>query len=246
MRRLFLFAVALAACGCGAASNGGVPPGVQSDERQVRAADYSVLFVGNSHTSWHDLPGVVAGMIRHRHPGKTVYTHVVGVGFLEDLAVNPTGRREIDTRPWKHVVLQAQKISTSGRHDYSRAEGIEFAAAAKARGADVVFYSEWGLRGVAGDGPKQEAVYRQMAEASGGRVAAVGRAWDFALAEKPSLPLYADDGNHQTALGAYLTAAVLYAAVTGDNPTTLADFPYPEGDAATRQLLLTAAAKAVE
>jgi hypothetical protein len=250
MRRFALLVLCGLACGCG--SN--VPPagapvtaagGAAPDAEAVRAADYSVLFVGNSHTAMHDLPGVVAGMIRHRHPAKTVVTHALWFAFLEDAAADPGCRTQVADRPWKHVVLQAQKISTSGRFRYSQAEGIELAKAGKTRGADVLFYAEWGLRGKAGDGATQEAIYREMATAAGVRVACVGRGWDAALAGRPDLPLHADDGNHQSHLGAFLTAAVLFGELTGDSPTVLADYPHPDTDAATRKLLTAAAAKAV-
>ncbi len=216
-----------------------------SDLEQVKAADISVLFVGNSHTHFNDLTDTVAAMIRHRRPGKTVLVGGVMCGFLEHAADDPLCRAEIETRPWKHVVLQAQQISESGKFVYSQAEGIELASTARGRGATVHFYAEWGLRGKPGDGPRTEAIYQEMAKASGTTVAPVGRAWDLALAEKPDLPLYAPDGNHQTDVGAFLTAAVLFAAVTGDDPLTLAEFDYPKADPATRQLLLAAASKAV-
>jgi hypothetical protein len=216
-----------------------------SDPEQVRAADYSILFVGNSHTGSHDIPGLVAKMIRHRHPDKTVLTRTFGVMFLEEVVHAPAIQEEVANRPWKTVVLQAQKVSVSGRQEYSRVEGIDLAKAGKARGAEVVFYAEWGLQGKEGDGAKQEKVYREMADASGARVACVARAWDAALGAKPDLPLYSADGNHQAELGAFLTAAVLFGVITGESPTALADFPYPNTDAATRKLLTDAAAKAV-
>jgi hypothetical protein len=215
-----------------------------SDAEKVRSADVSILFVGNSHTAMHDLPGLVGGMIRFRRPEKTVYTHHVGVGFLEDVARDPRCRDEIESRPWKYVVLQAQKISASGRFDYSRKEGIDLARLAKDRGAGVVFYPEWGLKGVDGDGARQEKVYREMARDAGVGVAPVARAWDLALAARPELPLHAGDGNHQSPLGAFLTACVLYGRLTGDDPAALASYPYPadEGD---RRFLAETAAKAL-
>lgn len=260
MRRLFWLTLCGAACGCGpngcstATAPPPPPPAVigigiggtgPSDPEQVKAADYSILFVGNSHTFMHDIPGLVANMIRHRHPDKTVLTRTLGVGFLEDAARSPDSQEEITNRPWKQVVLQAQKISVSGKFEYSRAEGIDLAKAVKARGAEAVFYAEWGLQGKAGDGAKQEKVYLEMAEASGARVACVRRAWEKALAERPDLPLYSGDGNHQAELGAFVTAAVLFGVLTGESPTALADYPYPNTDAATRKLLTDAAAEAV-
>lgn len=215
-----------------------------SDPEKVRSADVSVLFVGNSHTSYLNLPNLVCDMIRFRHPEKTTYAHVVGVAFLDDVTRDTTCYEEIDTRPWKYVVLQAQRISASGKHDYSRAEGIELAKRAAARGATVFFYAEWGLKGVPGDGPRQEKVYREMAEAAGVGLAAPGRAWDLALAERPDLPLYAPDGNHQSAVGAFLTAAVLFAKITGESPEPLAAFPYDATGPEDRAFLASAAARA--
>lgn len=220
--------------------------GRRSDPEKVRAADVSILFVGNSHTSHHDLPNVVCDMIRFRHPEKTTYAHVVGVPFLDEAARDPTCYEEVDERPWKYVVLQAQKISASGKYNYSRTEGIDLAKRAAARGAAVYFYAEWGLRGVAGDAARQEKVYREMARDAGVGVAAPGRAWDLALAERPDLPLYAPDGNHQSATGAFLTAAVLVARLTGESPAPLAAFPYPAVSDDDRRFLARIAARAVE
>jgi hypothetical protein len=192
----------------------------------------------------HDLPGLVCGMIRFRQPKKTVYSYTIFVGTLEDVARNTMCRDEIESRPWKHVVLQGQPISMSGRYNYSRKEGLDIAKRAKARGAAVLFYPEWGLQGVAGDGPRQEKVYREMARDAGVRVAPVARAWDLALAEWPDLPLHAGDGNHQSPLGAFLTACVLFGRLTGDSPVALASYPYPAGDEEVRTFLAEVAAKA--
>jgi hypothetical protein len=236
----------LLATGCG--SDPGFSQGSPangSDPEKVRAADVSVLFVGNSHTQGHNLPDLVCRMVRFRHPDQTTYAHVVSVGFLDDVAGDPRGRQEIDTRPWTAVVLQAQRISESGRYDYSRSEGIEVAKLAAARGAAVHFYAEWGLRGKAGHGPRIEAVYEEMARASGGRVAPVGRAWDLALSGRPDLPLYDADGNHQSALGAFLTACVLVGRLTGETPAALAAFPYPGASEADRKYLADSADRAL-
>jgi hypothetical protein len=219
--------------------------GGRSDAEKVRAADVSILFVGNSHTSSHGLPNLVCEMIRFRHPQKTTYAHVVSVSFLEETATNPACREEIESRPWKFVVLQAQKISASGKFDYSRAEGIEMAKLAKARGAAVFYFCEWGLKDRPDNGPRHEKVYREMAAAAGASVAAVNRAWDAALAGRPDLPLYEPDGNHQSETGAFLTAAYLCGKLTGENPAPLAAFPSAVVNAVDRVVLAEAAAKAL-
>jgi hypothetical protein len=238
-----LLALLLPLAGCGTAPSAATP---RSDREKARAADVSILFVGNSHTTFHDLPKLVCDMIRFLHPDRSTYSHVVFVPFLDDAAQNPVCLEEIEQGRWKYVVLQAQRISVSGKHEYSRAEGIDLAKRAAARGAKVLFYAEWGLQGVAGDGPRQEKVYREMAREAGVGVAAPGRAWDLALAERPDLPLYEADGNHQSAVGAFLTAAVLAARLTGESPAPLASFPYPAVGDADREFLVGMALRAIE
>jgi hypothetical protein len=246
-RWILLLLIMASAAGCRTESTptSAAVPGELSDEAQVRTADFAVLFVGNSHTHMHGLPGLVGDMIRFRHHDKSYYSHVVAVGFLEDVARNPRCREEIETRAWKHVVLQAQKESKSGNFQYSQTEGIDFAKLARSNGAKVTFFAEWGLREVPGHGPRIEHVYREMAAASGADVAPVGRAWDLALAARPELPLYSSDGNHQSAIGAFLTASVLYGKLTGERPINLDSFPYEGLDANVRKTLLEAADKAL-
>jgi hypothetical protein len=217
--------------------------GVASDPDRVRAADFSLLFVGNSHTMMHDIPGLVCRMIAFSHPEKSTYSHYVSVAFLEDAARSPACRDEIESRPWKFVVLQAQKISVSGKHEYSRREGIDLAKSAKGRGASVIFYPEWGLKGKDGDGARQETVYREMAREAAVGLAPVARAWDLALSERPEMGLHSIDGNHQSELGAFLTAAVLYSGITGDSPAGLSAFPYPAADEKDRKFLADVAAR---
>lgn len=248
---LLLLVVAVIGCGAPAQPQPVIPPAtpqpavVGTDPEQVRAADVSILFIGNSHTSSHNLPDLVARMIRFQQPGKTVYVRTLGVGHLEDMARNPSFAEELEAAQWKFVVLQAQKISVSGKFEYSRKEGIDFAKRAKARGATPLFYSEWGLKDVPGDGRRNEKIYREMATDSGAGVLPVGRAWDLALFVRPELSLHQGDGNHQSAFGAFLTGCVICGRLTGESPASLAAFPHPEGTEAERKLLAEAAAQAL-
>src|SRR5262245_23027390 len=142
------------------------PPDDKSDLEKVRSADISVLFVGNSHTMLHDLPGLVGKMIRFRHPEKTYYSHVIGVSFLEGVGHDRRCKQGIESRPWKYAVLQGQKSSMSGQVTYARKEGIEIAKQAKARGATVFLFSEWGVQGVEDDWSRTKKNYQEMNRAA--------------------------------------------------------------------------------
>lgn len=181
----------------------------------------SLLFIGNSHTAGHDLPNLVRRMIEFRRPGENVLVAYIPVAFLEDLKNNSAADAKLAERRWSAVILQAQKISQSGRFDYSKQEAIDVAKRARAAGSRAIFYPEWGLRGVKGDAQRIEKVYAEMARAADAELAPVGRAWDLAQADRKDLALYEADGNHQSETGAYLTACVLFAAITGDDPSRL-------------------------
>ncbi len=224
---------------------GSQQPKQESESDKLQKADISILFIGNSHTYFYDMPTLVAQMIEHHHPEKKVYAKLLRVEFLEQVGNNPYYRKELESHPWNFVVLQAQKISMSGKYDYSKQEGIDFAKLAKSCGATVCFYSEWGREGVEGDGQTIEKIYDAMAQAAEVTLAPVGRAWDIALAEQPDLPLYSGDGNHQSTTGAFLTAAVFCGQLTGESPASLASFEHESLDLSTREFLAKAAAKAL-
>jgi hypothetical protein len=219
------------------------PRDEKAEQDAIKRADISVLYFGNSHTGFHDIPLLVGKMITFRHPQTKYESRFLPCGFLEDAANNPNSKIEIEKHPWKFVVLQAQKISMSGKYKYSQKEGIDLAKAAKNRGADVLFFSEWGRRDVPKDGVVQESIYREMADAAGARVAPVGRAWDIALAEQRSLDMYNSDGNHESITGAFLTAAVFYGLFTDSDPAELAGFEHFELSKADRVVMANAASK---
>lgn len=204
-----------------------------------------MLFVGNSLSSSHDLPNLVCRLIQFQHPERKARARLVSVSFLEDVAKNPACRQAIESGNLSHVVLQAQKISRSGRYHYSLAEGIDVAKLAKSRGLTVFFFSEWGLRDDPANGPRHAKIYGQMADAAGVGVAPVGRAWELALADRPDLPLHDGDGNHQSALGAFLTACVLAGRITGESPAHFGSMAYQEFKQIDLAFLAGVAAKAL-
>jgi hypothetical protein len=220
------------------------PPAAGPSESELAAADVRILFVGNSHTSYQNLPAIVCSMVRHAKPGTTVAHQMVFVTHLEDAASNPQIRAEVERRPWTHVILQAQKVSMSGRYTYPTLDGIELAKAAKAKGAKTYFFAEWGRRGVADERERTEKIYQEMALAAGVAVIPVGRVWDAALAEDPDRPLHDADGNHESATGAYLTALALASTISGEPAAACAGVDAADLPAVER-LTLAAVADAV-
>src|SRR4051812_42470972 len=79
--RIAWVAAAMFLAGCGSERTICPAPATPPDAEAVRTADYSILFVGNSHTSGHNLPELVCAMIRFRHPDNTALWWISPVGF---------------------------------------------------------------------------------------------------------------------------------------------------------------------
>ena len=87
---------------------------------------YSVLLIGNSHSSRGDLPSVLQQLLE---ADGTAFANVRAVGnwaFLADRLEDSKTRETLESEPWTHVVLQAQKYSTSGKYSYPTAAAEEW------------------------------------------------------------------------------------------------------------------------
>jgi len=185
--------------------------------KDVDAKDYEILFIGNSHSSKNNLPGLVAMLIEAGLPSKTVHVRVApGWGFLADHLQDRKTRRLLERQPWTHVILQGQKYSSSGRYSYPTSAAEEWIRRAKLQGAVPVMFPEWPRRGNTEEGQRIHELHLQIVGREPACVAPVGLAWELALRQYPTLDLYARDGNHSNSTGALLTAYVLYEIITGE------------------------------
>lgn len=234
-------ALLLAACGGGGDSQRG---GSTSGPPPV-TADISMLFMGNSHTSFNDLTKMVADMVRAGEPGRSVASvEAPGFMFLEERVHDAPSMDLMRSQNWSFVILQAQKYSLSGEFEYSTEEAKELIRMSRVQHAVPVMFPEWPLRNV----DETQRIYDlhvSIAQAEPACVAPIGQAWDLALSRDPSMPLYADDGNHSRPAGAFLAALVLYATITGQSPLDLPQFPQYPVDAALQTTLRGIAAETV-
>jgi hypothetical protein len=245
-----LWITLLAACGGGgdtSAPAAAMPAAVPvAPSPAPIAADIAVLMMGNSHTSVNRLPDTLATMLRAGNPGKTVAVAVTpGSLFLDERLAHGPSVALLQGQRWSHVVLQAQKYSTSGSRSYSTAEAEQLIRMARASGAVPVMFPEWARLGIG----ETETIYDlhvSIAFAEPACVAPIGQAWDRALAQHPALTVHASDGNHSAPAGAYLAALVLYSTLTGGSPAALPPLAVVGVDEATQAQLRAVAAATVQ
>ena len=187
-----------------------------------------ILFVGNSHTYYNDMPltvrelfakiGVTAEVTMQTRGGKNLIYH----SEQRDVIFN------ILYGNYDYVVLQEVASSFEPDNFRNGLEAIAEKALSKST-AEPVLYMIWAHR----DDKRRQTViteeYADAAERLGARLAPAGEVWHKLLRGNKSLPLYHEDGNHATPLGSYIAACSVFYAITGrERPIKLEENAEPE------------------
>lgn len=206
---------------------------------------YSVLLIGNSHSSRGDLPGVLQQLLESDGAALANVKAVGNWAFLAERLEDNKTQETLESGPWTHVVLQAQKYSTSGRYFYPTAAAEEWIRRSRSIGAQPILFPEWARRGNLEEGPRVHRLHLGIAAREPACVAPIGVAWEIMLDTNPGIRLHHRDGNHANRTGALLTAYVLYAVITGRSMTELPPIKIRGVSEDTQVLLRIAAEKAI-
>jgi len=203
---------------------------------------FRVLLIGNSHSSGNDLPDLVAQLVQQGYPQAEVFVDTAPRwAFLAERLDDDATQKKLESRPWTHIVLQAQKYSSSGRYSYPTDAAEEWIRRVRAHNATPILFPEWAREGNNEEGPRIYGLHMSIASREPACVAPVGFAWQTVHDEYPDLKLHARDGNHSNRNGALLTAYVLYQTITGKPATELADMTRPKVDDDIQRILRSAA-----
>jgi hypothetical protein len=208
--------------------------------------DYELLFIGNSHSSANDLPGLVSTLIEAGLPGKKARSKLApGWGFLADRIDDDVTQQSLEKRNWTHVILQAQKYSSSGVYFYPTDAAEEWIRRVRAKGAEPILFPEWPRRGNHEEGFRVHQLHLSIAAKEPACVAPIGLAWEASIAAYPGLDLHAPDGNHSNPTGALLTAYVLYEVISGQSAMALPNISGVGVNHANQQILREVASTTV-
>jgi hypothetical protein len=183
---------------------------------------YAVLLIGNSHSSRGDLPAVLRQLLEM--DGGPELAHVEAARrwvFLAERLGDKVTQKALESREWSHVVLQAQKYSTSGRYIYPTDAAEEWIRRSRNLGAQPILFPEWARLHHDEEGARVHRLHLEIASREPACVAPVGLAWEIARGSHPDIRLHAQDGNHANRKGALLAAYVLYGTITGRSPEDL-------------------------
>ena len=192
------------------------------DSAEPALADYELLFIGNSHSSFNGLPHLVTMLIEETELGKTAHaTLAPGADFLAERLNDGKTQETLETQKWTHVFLQAQKYSSTGHFYYPTDAAQEWIRRIKTQNAAPIMFPEWPRRGNTEEGQRVYELHLSITAREPACVAPVGPVWDAFIFRHPKIELHAADGNHSNLNGALLTAYVFYQILTGKPANTL-------------------------
>ena len=214
-----------------------------------------VLFVGNSHTYYHDMPQMIAQLAAaaQERRGLEVALEVAGGATLAQHLEGGRVRERLSQNRWDYVVLQEQqqrptwRAAQLEREFYAPARTLDVLI--RTASAKTVLFMTAGRQdgdpgNVSGDTyenmqERSRDSHTRLAGELDARLAPIGLAWRWAHQQRPDLPLWAADRYHPSLHGSYLAACVLYSVIYDHSPR---DNPYTGGlSAADAQFLQKAA-----
>jgi hypothetical protein len=237
---------------------GGARAGQESGEATERSPR-RVLLVGNSYSRFNDLPDTLQAMAGTVPDGPPV---TVDIAFRAGSSLRTHWERGMAARMlhagrYTHVVLQDHSRAVFDRPEELGDYAGRFAREAEQAGARTVLFATWArhpanalyARGRDARTPDEmqeriDAMYAAAAARVGAHVVPVGRAWMLARVRWPHIRLHRPDGSHPNRAGSFLTACVLYGAVTGVSPEAIAHGPHRVA-APTQARLRSVAAEAL-
>ncbi len=124
-----------------------VTHGTNLSKQQIENSDFSILFIGNSHT--YHVPNLLGDLFGNLKPkSKVLIVRAPGVGFLNQHAKNPSTLKLLNAGIWRFVVLQAQKYSTTGRYRYPYDGAYTLSDLATQNGSKDLMFPEWSRKQV--------------------------------------------------------------------------------------------------
>ncbi len=182
-----------------------------------------VLFIGNSHTYFNDMPYIFAKICRRSGVDVevTMLTHG-GKGW--DFHVDePEILFNIKYGNYDAVVLQ-HSAHPMGDLEIMRACGEKLITWVKEAGARPILYMTWTTKADGQEAqPVMSGAYRTLAERMQCELAPVGEVWWKYHELTPETELYAGDGQHASAAGSAAAAYVIASVYLGKEPEMAED-----------------------
>jgi hypothetical protein len=176
--------------------------------------------MGNSHV--RGLDSIIQTLIETRFNDKQVTSsYANGLKYLSDRINDQASIDILKKTPWTHIILQAQKYSSSGAYSYPVDAAVSFISLALNQGSTPIMFPEHPRLDNKTEGLRVYLLHKSISEKQSVCVAPIGLAWNRAIELYPALNLHSSDGNHANIAGKLLTSLVFYQIITGESADAL-------------------------
>ena len=196
-----------------------VDHGIPESEKSVAMTDkrksIAILFIGNSHTYFNDMPLMVQR--RAEDAGYDCHVTMIAHGgwFLAQHAEEPDVRFNILYGHYDYVVLQ-EHAHPFGPVEKFREAAIKLNQMIRQAGSIPVIYETWARKSEPEAQAQMNDAHRHIAEEIGALLAPVGEDWWSYQQSRPDLEVYADDGAHASPAGSDFAAKHIWEVIQGD------------------------------
>lgn len=185
-----------------------------------------VLIIGNSYTFYNKLPDALETLSRKTAYPLEVDSYTAGAMSLHGFLTMPQhakARQLLESGKYDWVILQDQSQTPAYKPDETLSAVQRWADIARQHDTRVMLFLTWAHASRQGNRyllmldmqERTSTTYCQAALACHARVAPVGEAWAEWYRRNPDTPLHGKDCSHPNAMGSYLAACVLHAAISG-------------------------------
>jgi len=181
----------------------------------ARKKKIKILFIGNSHTYYHDLPAWVSLMAKEEGYECDVTMLAHGGWYLHQHVEEPDVRFNIKFGHYDYVVLQEHS------HPFDDVPGYIEAATTlvswiREAGSTPVIYGTWAMKAEEEVQATMNHVNRKLAEDLDALYAPVGESWWPYKASWPDIEMYDEDGAHASERGIEFASKIIWRTIEMD------------------------------
>jgi len=182
-----------------------------------------ILFVGNSHTYFNDMPQIFANLCKSRgkqvqvtmqaHPGVTYGWHLKQYTELRFALIHGG---------YDYIVMQQAAHSPCPSKEETLKDGKTIIDLAKANGVTPLQVIPWAEKRDPAHQAQMYDIYESLCSQNNISSIKVGQIFEEVFNHCPDIDMYWFDGEHASPYGSYAYACAVYAAVFGESTVGMA------------------------
>lgn len=175
-----------------------------------------ILFLGNSHTYYNDLPILFREICLQM--GKKVEVGMLaqpGVTYEWHLTQYTDLRFALMYGGYDHMIIQQAAHEPCPQKEETLRDAKKLITMAKEQGINVIQTLPWARLGIPEEQEKMDGIYSAVAKENSIKLNPVGRVFEYIRLNYPDIRLHWFDGAHAGPYGSYANALCTYALLFG-------------------------------